>query len=947
MNYNITDFIKYYNDYDMFNINKLLKTSDINFYKQIISYIQKIENSVIENFIFYKVLNKLLFYTRKRFNNEINSVFEIIYANTFINKKGVLFFLKKNNEINLHNKRDVYDFSLILDCARYGDFNTFMYLLEITDKEFLYLDNYCNYELFKNIFSISIFNKDVRIFEYIYNNDNLNKHFIDDFSKKDYCINIIKLWLECYGFRNCNNYKKIIQLITIIDYPPIVNNFIYNITSCEIIFKLFKKYNSFIDITNLRQNTFIDNKIYMYSIYNILDTNNDTNNIKKLYILLVKKIVLYKDLISTIHEKYGTYFTTKDYILSCLNLISYNCNNCNNYCNYCNKHCDIIKSIMIFFNSKIDYNQIGLQEFFKYSFSEKNIEHFIHYLYITGLNRLFNFNFKDNHIYNKNIVSSIKKWEKTLSFLRKVIKKRKNIEIYSNNFKQIVNQVKFKSICQVKKSYNHNPSNLTLKNCIKLPNHFMITEKADGIKCKLDLINLYPSLDYFTIMNKFGITDIYSEKIKVNGKEVYFIHGDIELITYLRNSHLFISKKYNSWTVDNDYFVYNDLSYKNKEQNCLYKYLDECHEKKELLWWPKRVWNIDKDYFLDNLKEIKNYKYNIFKTDGWILTTPEKYIKLKSDKDLSIDILYKNNEYYYDKSHQFTSIKNLYNLDLNDRKIYRCYYNTYLKIWFPREERTDKVVPNNKYIVSELINYFKYPWNKDDIQTFLTKSYYHKKSYISFKDVNKCFMNKLLKMYCFKKNVFDIGCGFTFNTIRRKTKCDNYTGIDNNINILDLKLPKVTTHLIDITKDWSDSMNKLNETFNPINYDIILIINSIHFAYENIDLFIQNINKISKTNTKIIIKFLNKTFLKNSNDIITHNLNFVKMISNNMIRYYYSHCHNQPITEYIFSDNEIIELFCKYSWKLETQFDFVKNCDKVETWDEYMNCFSILIFDRL
>ena len=164
--------------------------------------------------------------------------------------------------------------------------------------------------------------------------------------------------------------------------------------------------------------------------------------------------------------------------------------------------------------------------------------------------------------------------------------------------------------------------------------------------------------------------------------------------------------------------------------------------------------------------------------------------------------------------------------------------------------------------------------------------------------------------------------------------------------MLDFKLPKVNTHLVDITKDWFYSMNKLNESFNPINYDIILIINSIHFAYENIDLLIQNINKISKSNTKIIIKFLNKTFFNPRNDTITHNLNFVKMISNNQIRYYYSHCHNEPITEYVFSDSEIIGLFGKHSWKLEKQYDFVKNCDKVETWEDYMNCFSILIFYR-
>jgi len=269
-----------------------------------------------------------------------------------------------------------------------------------------------------------------------------------------------------------------------------------------------------------------------------------------------------------------------------------------------------------------------------------------------------------------------------------------------------------------------NPVTINIKNIINLEEHFYITEKADGIKTTLNYNNLYPGLDYFNVMEKFNISTIYCEKVKMNNINVHFIIGGYEFIQYLRTIHKYTNIK-DTWGFIQMY-IYNEEWYKKTEMDLLYGYINENKDKKKDLWWPKMIWETDKSYFIEHFDKIKNHKNKIFKTDGWVLITKNKLLKVKPDNELSIDLFY-NNTFYYDKHIVFDRISNLLHIKLEKEKIYRCYYNEHLNIWFPKEIREDKKVANNKFIVNEITNYFKHKWSIKDVRWFMGESKYYQK----------------------------------------------------------------------------------------------------------------------------------------------------------------------------------------------------------------------------
>ena len=151
----------------------------------------------------------------------------------------------------------------------------------------------------------------------------------------------------------------------------------------------------------------------------------------------------------------------------------------------------------------------------------------------------------------------------------------------------------------------------------------------------------------------------------------------------------------------------------------------------------------------------------VFKTDGWIIKDENKTYKLKPDNLLSIDLMYDNGNFYYDKALKFKNLKIDKNFKFFNNKIYRCYYNENLKLWDKFELREDKTVSNNKYIVKQIVNYFENKWSIQDVVHIMNHNqYYQVNNRNFFRDKNKHFLNNILKTHCFKKTVFDIGCGF-------------------------------------------------------------------------------------------------------------------------------------------------------------------------------------------
>ena len=134
----------------------------------------------------------------------------------------------------------------------------------------------------------------------------------------------------------------------------------------------------------------------------------------------------------------------------------------------------------------------------------------------------------------------------------------------------------------------------------------------------------------------------------------------------------------------------------------------------------------------------------------------------------------------------------------------------------------------------------------------------------------------------------------------------------------------------------------MNEQFHPINYDVILMINTIHFFYKNTDQLFININRVRKKNSVVVVKFLNRDFLDNFDRIIKFDTNFVERKPNNRIKYSYSHVHTEPQVEYVYSEAEIIDMFYSNCFEVLDICHFYKKGDI--SWENYLSCFSVIVF---
>ena len=846
--------------------------------------------------------------------------FDTFTLNTFITWKGILKFLEYNKPYQYFNKMDEFGFSPLLDCARYGNFHTFMYLLKKTNKENYFL--YASENNLLNIMSISIYNKDLRIFEYIYNNNELLKHFSGFFDnrlykhlspKQNFCIKYIISWANTNDKLSQNIYKKICKLQEIIGCCDFIND-ILHMLELDIIKKCVKKFNKIIKLKNIKY-CIPKNRKLIKILFCVFKENNNYSNIIDLYKYALVNYYENQHIIETIYNFCSDYINNKTY----LEILVYYVNNLRV------TGLPGLPKILLFLYSKLDFSITPIVTVNYIPYKAVNM------IYLCGLNRIFNFNIRF-----PGSSGLIDRWEKTLKFLRNVCKRKKGTTSLETEYN--------KSLCCIKYNYHenantvrHNPVNASLKNILQLEALFYITEKANGTKHKLDMTTIYPTIDYFEIMDRFNITDMSCEKMVVNGATIYMITENFEIISYLRSQHKYV-------TETDSVFNYNDPLYKQLETDSLNNYIQLNNNKNKILWWPKMVWVAQKHDLLIEFEKIKNTCYSVFETDGWIIHDRTRLIKLKPDPHLTLDLLFNNDKFYYDKHLPFTNIT--YNSScLTQNTIYRCYYNKSEKIWHPGEERTDKYVPNNKYIVEEIVSYFKYRWGIDDIRQLESIPRYYELDNITFRDRYNPMLYNLLGRYGVGKHVMDVGCGYTSGKMKRLTRCKKYLGVDCDISMA-VNLMDSEFGLTDISRNWKDQLRKQNIYITDI--DVIFMVNTIHYCTD-IDEFVANLSEISKINTVLVIKFLNLDLLKKiipkPGDTIVCGANFVKLSTNNTIKYYYSGRFLEPRTEHVFSGTGVVELLCGNDWGLETQVDFLK--DTEPTWDNYIGCFSLLVLRRL
>ena len=927
------------------NFNSLLHFL-VNMFDRVNIYNNRIQNNIIKiwNLIFPNVQKYSLDYIKYYFNN--NSINNIVAF-----KKSINIIKQIEPYINNWNKLDFCDYTPILDAIRYSKFETVTYMIK----------NY-NIDLnvesvdYHTILSCALMNSDLRLIEYIY------KIILNDINlinliqlNKNRCITI----LRDYRIIPFKEYKKkfdifislcgISSISKIIDklviYKPFVKHVIekYN-------YKLeFKKNNNFYNRKILNCSSL--NKEYLKLIIDNIDYEKSKYKIIIEYISTVGCIDLIIEMFEYMlsnnnFQKIESSSLTNLFFKVYDNIKNNNCTKCkyhNNrsqYTKYINfMKTKIMKNDICVFNTDYYSNFNAYDDICDILF--KNGIYFIKYLYepriddskVNNINSMCIIkliNLKKKAILNTDSELSLKflNWSIVICKLKMFVRKRFNKykHSYICKLSHINDEINFS------KPFNHNfknilPNHLTPLNCFKPLNltHRYISMKADGIY-KKGIFDVYPTSNL--------IEDLEYEFIK--HENMCYIFDSYDVIINLRNEHSHIPNKiYPYLNLHN----YKDvlLEYNKLEKGAIKKFVHSYQYKKK--WWAKNVFRIENMCHEDYLKllyGISSLELDCIVNDGWILNGKDCIYKIKPQKLLTIDLMYKSNK-LFDYHHNLYEFKT--NKELINNTIYRCYYNNG---WEPREIRYDKFIPNDERICKFIEQSHKLPWNISNIK--LVKNYYQK-SFIN---------NKKISLKNFNKKVLDLGCGYS----------KKYVGIDID--------PKVLNHpksgdiyICDLTKEWIlerqikeynniyyylPNINDFRKKYNNYKFEVILSNNSIHYLLNsNHDMLFNNINKYTQKNSLFIIKFLDKDLLDiilNKTNYISNGSSFVRRCDYSKIKIYYNWVHTKPMIETMYSKNDLETIFNKYGWKLK-EYNKTELNNNITDWDNYFRCFSTITFIKI
>jgi hypothetical protein len=520
---------------------------------------------------------------------------------------------------------------------------------------------------------------------------------------------------------------------------------------------------------------------------------------------------------------------------------------------------------------------------------------------------------------------------------------------------------------QFKKDYfstfSKNPVHIKPEHLLKDINntHKYITEKADGIP-SIDFISNITNLTNFNLNENFRVQYETINHVKI----IYNIvntNNVFDNMQYLRNLHPYVPL-----LKDFNFNLKSLEKYCELEKSAFEKYLIESKNNNNTnLWWPKYVWLLDTNY-LDYIEKLTILKpCNIFKTDGFILYSnnfENDIYKVKPFELLTIDLKYERGNWYLRDNIVFE--KNVQNGNYDENSIYRLYNDNNNDLYIPKEKRIDKKRPNTKEIVDYLLKCHETKWNIDLIFKILSNNKYYQTNNIK----SKYFVN-LIKQYKFKSfnyikgsNVLDLGCGYTQNYINKKNDKLNYVCLDNDLKLINScnvknKFDNVNYGLFDFTKTIKQQENVFGSLkdmfFNKYNlkYDSIIMLNTIHNGFkdkESLDNFKLNIDNFSQKDSIFIIRYLDKNnlnkILKNENNILLHgNGSYVRKISENKIKIYFTWCHSQPIEETVITKDDITKCF-KNKWEIIYE-ELNKKIYNEDIWEDYFNSFVTIILKKV
>jgi hypothetical protein len=431
--------------------------------------------------------------------------------------------------------------------------------------------------------------------------------------------------------------------------------------------------------------------------------------------------------------------------------------------------------------------------------------------------------------------------------------------------------------------------------------------------------------------------------------------------------------------------------------------------------------------YIENINSIITYfnsfvHRNTIINDGWILMHKNylsnkdinkdhlRAFKIKSRDLMTVDLKFINGDWLFNEDNsnisKTTNFSNYFKyqvtvtdrLNIRNNSIYRCYpifeskqYDNdkdndnlpYIQCFEARDLRIDKRQPNTKSILSEILNEINNYWTFSQLLTCISND---KPEYYTLKldkKLNKCSKTKYNLQYNIIQkytngSLLDIGGGSSTKKYIKgiENQLSSCVSTDSDLSIVISNNAKTVTNsnklniiykYLNFTSDNTNSIQKAL-TLEKHTFDTVFAMNCINFAFENsekMNKFAENINKFTKINSKLLIRFMDleaftkKIFNLDKNYLIRNNQLIIKNDSNpsfinidfeqKINRIYYNWAHEAPINENMVGKMDIENLLNIHGWKF-TEYEYNKNYDKLNNdsslWDIYFNCFSTAVFTR-
>ena len=923
----------------------------VEMFNQANTYNNSIQNDII------KIWNLIFPYVQKYSLDYISDFFDSNNINNLVSfKKSVSIIKQIAPYISDWNKVDFCHYTPILDAIRYSKFETVSYMNMNYDIDLNIISRDNN-----TILSCAMLNSDLRVIDYIYKiilNDQNLFNIINNINDVCHIIRIFRI-----NELSFKDIKKKIDILILLFGEQYIFKVVYNFIHYKPFIKyVIEKYNYKLDFNNYCYNPTRNlfncsnlNKEYLKLVIDNIDYNKlNTKRIVWYFStigcidLLIEmfEYMLSKNKLKKIDN--SKYVYTNIFLKVYDNLKKNNCTKCKHknaretfikYINFIK--INFIETYGIFINELYsnlsDYDDICDILF-------KNGIYFVSFppMYDNIINNINSMcfikliNLKRKLLSDENTKYSLSflNWSIVICKLKMFVRKRfnKSKQCFISKITNVNDDINFSSF-----SINKLPSHLTPLDCFKPlhETHKFISMKADGVY-KKGLFDVYPNI------NLVEDLEYEYEYEFIKDENMCYIFDNYDIIINLRNENSYIPNKIYPYL---NLYNYKDvlLEYNELEKTAIKKFINSSNYKKK--WWAKYVFKIQDMCHHDYLKlldGISQLELDCIDNDGWILYGKDCMYKIKPQKLLTIDLIYKFNKLYDKQNNCYEFIHRLTDKELINNTIYRCYYNNG---WEPREIRYDKFIPNDEKLCKFLEQSHKLPWSINNIK--LVNSYYQKSS------INNRITHKL-SIDVSNKRVLDLGCGYS----------KKYVGIDID--------PKVLNHqksgeiyICDLTKDWCleeqikkynniyyylPNINDFRTKYNNYKFEVILSNNSIHYLLNsNHEILFHNINKYTQKNSLFIIKFLDKELLDlvlNKKQYISNGSSFVRIYDKSKIKIYYDWVHNEPIIETTYTKNDLETIYNKYGWKLKIYNTNNLNKD-MTNWDNYFRCFSTITFVKI